>query len=118
VLSNTSRHRPARQPYLGLSPYSRSGVEFQRLRLQYTRLEASLPARTDDQFFLQWTIIMGSHATASATARRCDHETPPLVLLAIVALLPADPAPQEDPGRDDHPDLADMTGRSPVTSPT
>jgi hypothetical protein len=33
--------------------------EFQRLRLQYTHLDA--PDRTADQFFLQWTIIMGSH---------------------------------------------------------
>jgi hypothetical protein len=27
--------------------------------LQYTHLDA--PDRTDDQFFLQWTIVMGSH---------------------------------------------------------
>jgi hypothetical protein len=33
--------------------------EFQRLRLQYTHLDA--PDRNDDQFFLQWTIVMGSH---------------------------------------------------------
>jgi hypothetical protein len=33
--------------------------EFQRLRLQYTRLEA--PSQHDDQFFLQWTVILGSH---------------------------------------------------------
>jgi hypothetical protein len=33
--------------------------EFQRLRLQYTRLEQ--PGLHDDQFFLQWTVILGSH---------------------------------------------------------
>lgn len=36
--------------------------EFQRLRLQYTRLEPPKPLKSDDLFFLQWTIIMGSHA--------------------------------------------------------
>jgi hypothetical protein len=38
--------------------------EFNRLRLQYTRVETTTPGsprRTDDQFFLQWTIVMGSH---------------------------------------------------------
>ena len=34
--------------------------EFQRLRLQYTHLDAPRQ-RPEDQFFLQWTIIMGSH---------------------------------------------------------
>ena len=34
--------------------------EFQRLRLQYTHLDAP-GQRPEDQFFLQWTIIMGSH---------------------------------------------------------
>jgi len=54
--------RPASRTW-AISPYFTIWAsEFQRLRLQYTRLEASLPARTDDQFFLQWTIIMGSHA--------------------------------------------------------
>jgi hypothetical protein len=33
--------------------------EFQRLRLQYTRLEE--PANHDDEFFVQWTVILGSH---------------------------------------------------------
>ncbi|HYR95481.1 MAG TPA: hypothetical protein VEM57_02050 [Candidatus Binatus sp.] len=33
--------------------------EFQRLRLQYTRLEA--PGNHENQFFLQWTVILGSH---------------------------------------------------------
>jgi hypothetical protein len=35
--------------------------EFQRLRLQYTHLDAPRQ-RPEDQFFLQWTIISGSHA--------------------------------------------------------
>jgi hypothetical protein len=39
--------------------------EFQRLRLQYTHLVPNAQLvpnnRTDDQFFLQWTIVMGSH---------------------------------------------------------
>jgi hypothetical protein len=34
--------------------------EFQRLRLQHTHLDAPR-RRPEDQFFLQWTIIMGSH---------------------------------------------------------
>ena len=33
--------------------------EFQRIRLQYTRLEA--PGQHDNEFFLQWTVILGSH---------------------------------------------------------
>ena len=33
--------------------------EFQRFRLQYTRLDA--PEGNDNQFFLQWTVILGSH---------------------------------------------------------
>jgi DNA-binding protein YbaB len=33
--------------------------EFQRLRLQYTRLEE--PGNHENQFFLQWTVILGSH---------------------------------------------------------
>ncbi len=33
--------------------------EFQRLRFQYTRLEA--PNDHDNQFFLQWTVVLGSH---------------------------------------------------------
>jgi hypothetical protein len=35
--------------------------EFQRLRLQYTHLQTNSPKRADDQFFLQWTVILGSH---------------------------------------------------------
>jgi hypothetical protein len=47
-------------PTKAYSPYLTIWTsEFQRLRLQYTRLDA--PDRADDQFFLQWTIIMGSH---------------------------------------------------------
>src|SRR6185295_14275646 len=35
--------------------------EFQRFRLQYTRLDAPGTGNQDDQFFLQWTVILGSH---------------------------------------------------------
>ena len=53
--------RPASRTW-ALSPYFTIWAsEFQRLRLQYTRLETNAPKQTDDQFFLQWTIIMGSH---------------------------------------------------------
>jgi hypothetical protein len=41
-------------PYLTFWP-----SEFQRLRFQYTRLEE--PGQHDNQFFLQWTVILGSH---------------------------------------------------------
>jgi hypothetical protein len=45
---------------LAYSPYLTVWAsEFQRLRLQYTRLEA--PGDHDNQFFLQWTVILGSH---------------------------------------------------------
>ena len=33
--------------------------EFQRIRLQYTYLDA--PGNHENQFFLQWTAILGSH---------------------------------------------------------
>jgi hypothetical protein len=33
--------------------------EFQRLRLQYTRLEE--PGNRENQVFLQWTVALGSH---------------------------------------------------------
>jgi hypothetical protein len=47
-------------PTYGYSPYFTLWLsEFQRLRLQYTRLEQ--PRLHDDQFFLQWTVILGSH---------------------------------------------------------
>jgi hypothetical protein len=45
-----------------LSPYFTFWAsEFQRLRFQYTRLEDRSPFRSDDQFFLQWTVVLGSH---------------------------------------------------------
>ena len=47
-----------------LSPYFTIWLsEFQRLRLQYTHLWSNRPGTrpTDDQFFLQWTAIIGSH---------------------------------------------------------
>ena len=44
----------AYSPYLTIWP-----SEFQRLRLQYTHLDE--PGRADDRFFLQWTVVMGSH---------------------------------------------------------
>ena len=44
----------------GYSPYLTIWAsEFQRFRLQYTRLDA--PEGNDNQFFLQWTVILGSH---------------------------------------------------------
>ena len=44
----------------GYSPYLTIWAsEFQRFRLQYTRLDA--PEGHDNQFFLQWTVILGSH---------------------------------------------------------
>ena len=33
--------------------------EFQRIRLQYTRFEG--PGNHENQFFLQWTVVLGSH---------------------------------------------------------
>ena len=45
---------------LAYSPYLTVWAsEFQRLRFEYTRLEA--PGQHDNQFFLQWTVILGSH---------------------------------------------------------
>jgi hypothetical protein len=45
----------------GYNPYLTIWAsEFQRFRLQYTHL--SQPGGDDDQFFLQWTTILGSHA--------------------------------------------------------
>ena len=45
---------------MAYSPYLTVWLsEFQRLRFQYTRLDD--PAGTDDQFFAQWTVILGSH---------------------------------------------------------
>jgi hypothetical protein len=44
----------------GYSPYLTIWAsEFQRFRLQYTHL--SQPGGDDDQFFLQWTAVLGSH---------------------------------------------------------
>ena len=43
-----------------ISPYFTVWLsEFQRLRLQYTHLDGN--TRPDDQFFLQWTAVIGSH---------------------------------------------------------
>jgi hypothetical protein len=45
---------------LAYSPYLTIWAsEFQRFRLEYTRLEA--PGDHDNEFFLQWTVILGSH---------------------------------------------------------
>jgi hypothetical protein len=55
-LDSPSRVTKAYSPYLTLW-----ASEFQRLRLQYTRLEQPAPLKADDLFFLQWTIVMGSH---------------------------------------------------------
>jgi hypothetical protein len=47
-------------PTYAYSPYFTLWLsEFQRLRFQYTRLEQ--PGLHDNQFFLQWTVILGSH---------------------------------------------------------
>jgi hypothetical protein len=44
----------------GYSPYlTLWASEFQRFRLQYTHLDQA--PRDDDKFFLQWTVILGSH---------------------------------------------------------
>jgi hypothetical protein len=46
---------------LAYSPYLTVWAsEFQRLRLQYTRLES--PGLHENEFFVQWTVILGSHA--------------------------------------------------------
>jgi len=56
-VQNLNRVEPATQGY---SPYLTFWAsEFQRFRLQYTHLTQS--PRDDDQFFLQWTVILGSH---------------------------------------------------------
>jgi hypothetical protein len=48
-----------------ISPYfTLWASEFQRFRLQYTHTETNgpnSPKQSDDAFFLQWTIVMGSH---------------------------------------------------------
>ena len=45
---------------LAYSPYLTIWAsEFQRFRLQYTRLEE--PRAHDNEFFLQWTVVLGSH---------------------------------------------------------
>lgn len=46
----------AYSPYLTLW-----ASEFQRFRLQYTRIDAPGTGNQDDRFFLQWTVILGSH---------------------------------------------------------
>ena len=45
---------------LAYSPYLTVWAsEFQRIRLQYTRLES--PGEHANEFFLQWTVVLGSH---------------------------------------------------------
>jgi len=47
-------------PTYAYSPYFTVWLsEFQRLRLQYTRLEQ--PGLHENEFFLQWTVVLGSH---------------------------------------------------------
>ena len=55
-LAHTGRVTNAYSPY-----FTVWASEFQRLRLQYTHLDAPRQ-RPEDHFFLQWTIISGSHA--------------------------------------------------------
>ena len=50
----------ARGSTLAYSPYLTIWAsEFQRIRLQYTRFEG--PSNHENQFFLQWTVVLGSH---------------------------------------------------------
>jgi len=50
----------AHRPTFAYSPYLTIWAsEFQRVRLQYTRLEE--PGNHENQFFLQWTVVLGSH---------------------------------------------------------
>jgi hypothetical protein len=53
-IDSPSRTTKQYSPYLTLW-----ASEFQRLRLQYTHVDG--PDRSDDRFFLQWTVIIGSH---------------------------------------------------------
>jgi len=53
-LDHVAGYTTAYSPYLTLWL-----SEFNRLRLQYTRLEQ--PGLHENQFFLQWTVILGSH---------------------------------------------------------
>jgi hypothetical protein len=55
-LDSPSRMTKAYSPYVTFW-----ASEFHRLRLQYTRLEQPRPGKADDLFFLQWTVIGGSH---------------------------------------------------------
>jgi hypothetical protein len=46
---------------ISYSPYFTVWLsEFQRLRAQYTFLDS--PGNHENQFFLQWTVVIGSHA--------------------------------------------------------
>ena len=50
----------ARGDTIAYSPYLTVWAsEYQRVRFQYTRLEA--PRQHDNQFFMQWTVLLGSH---------------------------------------------------------
>jgi hypothetical protein len=53
-VDSPSRTTKQYSPYLTLW-----ASEFQRLRLQYTHADG--PDKSDDRFFLQWTVIIGSH---------------------------------------------------------
>jgi hypothetical protein len=45
-----------------ISPYfTLWASEFQRIRLQYTHTQTNAINQSEDAFFLQWTIVMGSH---------------------------------------------------------
>ena len=54
VIDHVAGATTAYSPYLTLWL-----SEFNRLRLQYTRLEQ--PGLHENEFFLQWTVILGSH---------------------------------------------------------
>lgn len=51
---DSARGTTAYSPYLTIW-----ASEFQRLRLQYQRLEE--PGNRENQFFVQWTVVLGSH---------------------------------------------------------
>lgn len=54
AIDRTQNNTDSYSPYLTIWP-----SEFQRVRLQYTYLDT--PQNHESQFFLQWTVILGSH---------------------------------------------------------
>ena len=54
AIDRTQNNTDSYSPYLTIWP-----SEFQRVRLQYTYQD--VPQNHESQFFLQWTVILGSH---------------------------------------------------------